>query len=457
MVTVLAISTFIYFFEYPQLDKNGYYQIQDKFGSTSFYVYANDFFGTGDAIQQSDFFIAGSSRSQFAIDQKELLPFVKNSLNLSPYHLGFSYGEDMSFFLSLVKKYQIRDAMVLTFAGPWFFNNQISPLEHTDCNYVLYKLKTFALERFQNYLAYRIGLRNEAYPWDIRRHAATGFWSIRPLDRFQSEYPITEYPNSHDELTRSELLNAALFFHECAAKNLKPILVVAPANGVCPDQARLLAKTFAAPYLDISAEGLKTCDVGHLNQASAHIFTERLIDALRKTDMQQYVPPQEKDIMPAFFNALNDTPGVELADSLFDGPGQELPTPKSRKTIRLFQISHQKPLIPANDGAHDDDLIIGMPSTLSTGGRFPVLEIKLHSKQQTHMTVSLQATAETDRQEIASRQLPPGKNSAYIPLPLTAPSPCRLIIAITHGEAQFDSIRIKWLREDLRNTGVAPQ
>ncbi len=117
---VLSTSGLFFLLDYPQLDDDNSFYISDNFGTNEYFIYKNNLFNVSQSIQESDIYIVGSSRSQFAVDEKIITDYFRIK-NMKVYHLGFGFAEDMSMFMDLVKRYNIRDKYLLIIDDSKFF------------------------------------------------------------------------------------------------------------------------------------------------------------------------------------------------------------------------------------------------------------------------------------------------------------------------------------------------
>ncbi len=131
------------------------------------------------------------------------------------YHLGFGFAEDMSMFMDLVKRYNIRDKYLLIIDDSKFFSNYIDEIENADVHYYIYKLHTLALQKTLKLYASKYGFIPQKEDFSqSTRNVQNGFWKIRPRRLFGE---IRQIVNSQSAVSLSKKrFKMQLCFFKCA-------------------------------------------------------------------------------------------------------------------------------------------------------------------------------------------------------------------------------------------------
>jgi len=231
--------------------------------------------------------ILGDSRALLTYDWRQIEAFSQ-SHGVTFFNLGIDGGTGWEFALAIMKRHGLRPKAVVL-ALPDFISNPIfrAAQETMDASLltsIKYVLSGETLWRIKNTLNMACKpLLSWLYPHhsflSTYRSTKNGCW-FRDGWIDDSHYPIEPAP----EPCGKEHALPAEFMEYLSASQTAIVVGYAPASGYCPGQEVRLAQHMGGESVTVSAEDLTTYDHGHLDKASAELYTARFLQAFLQTE-----------------------------------------------------------------------------------------------------------------------------------------------------------------------------
>jgi len=284
-------------------------------------------------MRKADVLILGNSQSQHAF-RREFVQDFFTAAGLKVYHLGFGYGDGVSFAFDIIEKFDLKPRLIIVNIGGDFFNNRYSTVAHSTTNHT----KLFAIQEVNEKIMSRaarvflsrvfayqyISVRekpkdtftkfaplrlDERLPFEEKsqfrkfesssilvpatrellmkvnhRSISTGFWSYD----YELPWKIPIVPRSgkkrREAAAQKQLKNAIEFQREMNKRSSTLILTLVPNNfSGNQNELRDLGRSLKIPVIFPKTGQLYSSDWSHLTKESAKEFSAAFLKELPTT------------------------------------------------------------------------------------------------------------------------------------------------------------------------------
>lgn len=276
-----------YFSQAPKPESPDWY-IDLQYGTTEshYHVLYNDFGPSIDNARKADVLILGDSQSLLGFDWRGIEAFSEEH-NLSIFNMAIDGGTGWEFPLAIMRRYGLCPKAVIIGRTDFFTNpvfqaakaamdsSRLESFKRILSGETMWRLKN-ALQMVSPALLHLLYPKNSFH--GTYRSTVNGCWfrdgwfddSHRPLLPREGECtkdiaippPFVEYLQS---------CGTAVLVGPVAEDNY------------CPQQIRRLAEALHGESVIVSPDGLATYDGNHLDKASSEAFTDRFLQAFRRT------------------------------------------------------------------------------------------------------------------------------------------------------------------------------
>lgn len=306
LVALVLLSTFLRDTQLPQTDlahgieHNWRYIHSDAFGHFDHELYYYNIGQIMDSVRQADVLLLGTSRTLFAYDG-DTLDAHSQQTGQRTYNLAFPFRESMRFPLQLIRRYDIRNKVVLVEADDAFFVDGLgryaSAVEGrglvSSLARIWYNTAKYRLIQAVDRLARAATGRFVVADWSFNEHvlyrsARTGAWFTEYFptnaESFHVDGVVTEQGEQR-MLSPAVVAGARELVSALRERNCEVYFVSVPyPKAPAPELVRELAEVAGAHWLDTSAVSngeLFTRDGEHLTLACARRFTTSVLNALQ--------------------------------------------------------------------------------------------------------------------------------------------------------------------------------
>ncbi len=263
-------------FESPGRDAFFSFSVGEELSQSVLY---HDLGSSIDHARQADILFFGNSRMPLGLREEAIVPAAEES-GLRVFSLACGHSEKTRFALELIRRHDLRPAVVVASGGPHLFTEGISEVAERAMGMKRWEAWKEQLEiRGKWALQSRIHTRLPKLDllgdplvsrWIIYRSSRTGWW--RPVTEPDVGEPVTVIDDfaSYDFL----LPLASELQQELRARGAQLVLTMVPYRDSRIGHLPFLAKALGVPYVLPPFDGLRLADGSHLDRDSGRRYGE---------------------------------------------------------------------------------------------------------------------------------------------------------------------------------------
>ncbi|OHC75532.1 MAG: hypothetical protein A3G18_09340 [Rhodospirillales bacterium RIFCSPLOWO2_12_FULL_58_28] len=257
------------------------YCADQAFGS---YEHGAIFLGTDEEsirnLKLADVLILGNSRAQMAFSTTAIQAFFDDR-NIKHFNLTFN-GEQDVFPRKIIEKYALSPRIIIINSDYFFYNSANSTakkiMSETPMAKFEYTMKAWVQPLHKDICGGERRLFKNLLCGDQKTQYRSRKNGRITSPNWPNENIPVSYSDDYPENAFQELLNNARKFKKFASdRKICLVITVVPSPVATPLVGRKIAENLGTPFIQPDVEGLTGSDSGHLNPASAEIWTNAFL------------------------------------------------------------------------------------------------------------------------------------------------------------------------------------